>query len=120
MSFVTDELSPSFSSSRVTRTCCLLIRPREEQERAGVPSVGDPLLRACDPPAAVEWFGLRPQGSRVRAGLRLSQRERAEMLAARQRGHEPRLLLVGAVREDGQCRGTRVDGDGHTDSGIGA
>ena len=65
-------------------------------------------------------LGLRPQGSRVRAGLCLGQRERAEMLAARERRHEPRLLLVGAVREDRQGRGTRVDGDGHTDSGIGA
>ena len=65
MSAVEDEFSPSFSSSRVTSTSSASRRnrrsptrlrrsrvgAREDEERAGVAAVRDPLLRAVDPPA---------------------------------------------------------------------
>ena len=96
----------------------LRIRPREEEERARVPPVRDPLLRAGDAPAVAFRVGARAQRARVRSGLGLGERERAEMLAARERRHEARPLLVGAEREERQRHRTRVHGDRHADAGV--
>ena len=95
-----------------------LVRAREEQERAGVRAVRDPLLRAGDRPAVAVRLRARAQRAGVGAGLGFRQRERADELAARERRHEARLLLVGAEREDRQRRGARVHGDGDADAGV--
>src|SRR5207253_497681 len=73
---------------------------REEEDRAPEGTVRDPLLRARDRPAVAVGCCGRAQRARVRSRLRLGQRERADQLTAGERRHEPRLLLVGAERED--------------------
>ena len=60
------------------------------------------------------------QRAGVRAGARLGEREGADRLAARERRHEARALLLGAEREDRQRRGARVHGDRDADSGVAA
>src|SRR5581483_342022 len=81
---------------------------REEEERARMARVRDPLLRAGDAPAVAVRLGARPQSPRVRARLGLGERERTEVLAACERRHEARLLLVGAEREQRQRGRARV------------
>ena len=99
---VVDELRPSFSSSRVTRTCSASsdeardaarargrrIGTREEDERPGARAVRDPLLRAVEHPAVAVRLRGRPQRAGVGAGARLGERERSELLTARERWHE--------------------------------
>ena len=129
---VDDEFSPSFSSSRVTSTCAAsstnarrraspprLVGAREEQERAGERAVGDPLLRAGDVPAVRRPLGLRDQRARVGARAGLGQRERADRLAARERRHEARALLLGAEGEQRQRAGGRVHRDRDADARVG-
>ena len=98
----------------------LRVGAREEQERAGVAAVRDPLLRAGDPPAVAVGLGARPQRAGVGAGLGLGQRERAEMLAARERRHEARPLLLRPEGEQRQRRRARVHRDGDADARVGA
>ena len=95
------------------------VRAREEQERARRSA---PFVIHCFAPVIVQPSPLgccaRSQRACVGAGFGLGQRERADQLAARERRHEARLLLVGAEREDRQRRGARVDGDGDADTGV--
>ena len=92
----------------------------EEEERARVMAVRDPLLRARDPPAVSVRSRRGPQRAGVGARLGLGQREGAEHLAARERRHESRALLVGPEAEDRERHRARVDGDGDSHPGIGA
>ena len=50
--------------------------------------------------------------------LRLGQREGADLLAARERGHEALALLLGAEREYRQGAGARMHCDRDADTGI--
>ena len=109
---VEDERTDPACSRRV------LVGARKEQERPGVAAVRDPLLRAGDRPPVGISLGLRAQRARVGAGLRLREREGAEVLTARKRRDEARLLLIGAVREQRERHGARVHGDGDADSGV--
>ena len=115
---VVDELRPSFSSSRVTRTCSAS-RTKHETPRA--PAVAgsvranstnvparDPFVIHCfepfsthSSPSASAVVRSEP-ASEPDAGLR--ERERAELLAARERRHEAGALLVGPERENRQRR----------------
>ena len=88
------------------------------QEGAGVAAVRDPLLDAGDRPAVAVRVGPRAQRARVGAGLGLGQREGADLLAARERGHEALALLLGAEREDRQRAGARVHCDRDSDAGV--
>ena len=97
-----------------------LVGARKGQERPRVTAVRDPLLRAGDRPAVTGGLGLRAQRARIRAGFGLGEREGAEMLPARERRDEARLLLVGPVDEEWQCDRARVHGDRHPHSGVGA
>ena len=54
----------------------------------------------------------------VGARLGLGERKGADHLAARERRHEARPLLVGAEVEDRQRDGARVDADRHADAGV--
>ena len=111
MSLVADELRPSFSSSRVTRTCvgvedegarrrarracrdrCARRAGTCRRSRAVVINCFAPVIRQPSP----FGVGRGAQRAGVRARLRLGQRERADLLAARERRHEARPLLVGA------------------------
>src|SRR5205085_2693672 len=80
--------------------------------------VRDPLLRARDAPAVAVLARGRAQRAGVRAGLGLGQRERAEGLAAGERGHEAAPLLVGAEAEDRQRDRARVHRDGDADTRV--
>ena len=62
----------------------------------------------------------RAHRARVRAGARLGQRERGELLAGGEPRHVLGDLLRRAVVEDRQRAGARVHGDGHADAGVGA
>ena len=101
-----------------TRALGRRVGPREEDERAGTRAVRDPLLRAVQHPAVAVRSGRGPERSRVGAGAGLGQRERAEALAASERWHEARPLLVGAEGEDRQRRRARVHGDGDADARV--
>ncbi len=90
----------------------------EDEERAGVAAVRDPLLGAGQPPAVAVGHRGRAQGAGIRARLGLGQRERAEHLAGSELGDEPLLLLLAAEGEDRQRDGARVHGDGDADAGI--
>ena len=92
----------------------------EEEERAGVLRRRDELLRAGDPPAAVLARRRGAQGAGVGSRLGLGQREGADQLAARERRHEARPLLLGAEAEQRQRHRARVDGDRHADARVAA
>jgi hypothetical protein len=115
-SAVDDELSPSFSSSRVTVTWSASSMNAETprapaspdrcartRERAGVRAVRDPLLRAGDASRPVRSARVTsapasdPDPGSVSANA-------AEQLAPGERRHEPRPLLVGPEREQRQRR----------------
>ena len=90
----------------------------EEEEGAGARAVRDPLLRAGDTPAVAVRLGGRAQRAGVGAGVGLGERERAELLAPRERRHEACLLLLGSEREDRKRRRARVHGDRHADARV--
>ena len=90
----------------------------EDEERAGVAAVRDPLLRARDRPAVAVRVGARSERAGVGAGPRLGEREGADRLAARERRHEALALLVGAEGEDRQRAGARVHGDRDADARV--
>ena len=62
----------------------------------------------------------RAQRAGVGSRLGLGERERADQLAARERRHEARALLLGAEAEQRQRDGARVDGDRDADSRVAA
>jgi hypothetical protein len=110
---------------RVEHECADAARPRgalvgarEDQERPRVTSIRDPLLCARDAPAVALRVGARAQGARVGAGFRLGERERAQLVAARERRDEARALLVGAEGEERQRHRARVHGHGHPHAGV--
>ena len=80
----------------------------------------DELLRAGDPPAAVLAGRRGAQRAGVRSRLGLGQRERADQLAARERRHEARALLVGAEAQQRQRHRARVHGDRDADARVAA
>jgi hypothetical protein len=92
----------------------------EEDQRARLRAGRDELLRTREAPAVPVCDRCRAQRPRVGARSRLGQRERADLLAARQRRHEPLPLLLGAEGEDRQRAGTRVHGHRDADTRIGA
>ena len=96
------------------------IGAREEEECAGVLGGRDELLRAGDPPAAVLARRRGAQGAGVGSRLGLGQREGADQLAARERRHEARALLVGTEAQQRQRHGARVDGDRDADTRVAA
>ena len=96
------------------------IGAREEQERAGVLPRRDELLCAGDSPAAVLARRRGSQGAGIGSRLGLGQRERADELAARERRHEARTLLLGPEAQERQGDRARVDGNGDADAGIAA
>ena len=102
------------------RSFGLLVGAGEEDERARLLAVGDELLRAGDAPAVSVRDGRRPQRAGVGARSRLGEREGADLLAARERRHEPLALLLGAEREDRQRAGARVHRHRDADAGVGA
>ena len=69
----------------------------------------------CQPPSP---RSARVQRAGVRARAGLGQREAADRLAARERRHEARALLVGAELEDRQRARGRVHRDRDADAGI--
>src|SRR5829696_6251549 len=81
----------------------------ENQDRARVTAVRRPLLPAGEAPAVPVGPRASAERSRVRACLRLGQRERAERLTARQRWHEALSLLLGPELDDRERRGTRMN-----------
>ena len=129
---VDDEFSPSFSSSRVTSTCAASstnadtprdpsrswsVRANSRNVPANAPLVIHCFVpEMCQPPAVA--LGLRDERAGVRARARLGQRERADRLAARERRHEARALLVGAEREQRQRAGGRVHRDRDADARV--
>ena len=64
------------------------VGPGEEKNGAGVARVRDPLLRAGDAPASAVRLGAGAKRAGIRAGFRLGQCERAQVLAARERRDE--------------------------------
>ena len=117
-SAVEDELSPSFSSSRATvnpspphdeRPDPAIFLAREDEDRGRVGAVGDPLLGAGDATVG-EARGHR---GGIRAGAGLRQRERADLLAGRQRRHVGRAVL-----EQRQRARARVHRHRHADTRV--
>ena len=96
------------------------IRAREQQHGAAERGVRDPLLRAAHAPPVTVRVRTRDERAGVGARARLGEREAADALAARERRHEPRALLVGAELEQRQRARRRVDRDGDADAGVGA
>ncbi len=90
----------------------------EQDERARVATVRDPLLRAGDAPAVPVRLRARAQGAGVGAGLRLREGERADRLPSRERRHEARPLLVAAEAQDRERRGARVHRDRDADARV--
>ena len=132
-SFVTDELRPSFSSSRVMRTWsasrmnALTPRAAERRQdpcarRAGTCRRSAPFVIHCFAPVmrqpSPSALGARLQRARVGACLGLGERERAEMLAARERRDEARLLLRRSEVEQRERDGARVHRDGDADARV--
>ena len=80
-------------------------------KRTNVPACS-PVVMNCfvpgDAPAVSVRHRGRPQRPGVGARARLGERERADLLAARERRHEPLALLLRAEREDRQRAGARV------------
>src|SRR6266516_358521 len=64
------------------------IGPSEQEKGARVARVRDPLLRARDAPAAARRLGAGPERAGIGTSLGLGQRERSEVLAARERWDE--------------------------------
>ena len=91
---------------------------REQQDRAAERRVRDPLLRSAHVPAALDPFGARGHRTRVRSGPGLRQREAPDPIAASERRHEPRDLLLGAELKNRQRARRRVDGDRHPDARV--
>ena len=131
MSFVADEFRPSFSSVRVIVTCSVS-RMNADTPRALRVSLSVRANRSTVPPsdafvihcfAPVSASPRRPpppasSGLLRRSPTRLGQREAADPLAARERRHEARALLVGAELEERQRARGRVHGDRHADAGV--
>ena len=131
-SAVDDELRPSFSSSRVTSTCSASSTnaetPREPATSGSVRAktrnvpANEPFVIHCFVPAMRQPPSLRvavvTSAPRVRPRARLGQRERADRLAARERRHEPRALLVAAEGEQRQRAGRGVHRDRDADAGV--
>ena len=133
MSFVTDEFSPSFSSSRVIRTCSASstnaeiprapgasgpCRAKSKNVDACAPFVIHcfaPVIRQPSPTASARVRSA-PASDPASGSVR---RERPETLAARERRNEARALLIRAEGQQRQRASARVDGDGDTDTGIG-
>ena len=101
-----------------SRTRRFRVRAREEHERPGTRPVRDPLLRAVQLPSVLRRLRRRSQRAGIRAGSRLGEGERADLLSTRQRRDEPRPLLFRSEREDRQGRRARVHRHGHPHPGI--
>ena len=89
---------------------------RKDDERRGEGAVRDPLLGARD--AVVH--GARAHRPRVGARAGLGQRERGQLLPARQHGDVLGDLRLAAVVEDRQRARAGVDGDRHADACVGS
>ncbi len=98
----------------------LRVGAREEEERACIAAVGDPLLGAGDRPAVLAGIGTRAQRSGVRAGFGLGEREGSQVLAPREWRHETGALLLGAEGEDGERHCARVHGHRDSHACVGA
>ena len=72
----------------------------------------------CQPPSSRVADVRSDAGVGSRLGL--GQREGADQLAARERRHEARPLLLGAEAQQRQGHGARVHGDGDADAGVAA
>ena len=94
------------------------VRAGEDDERAGVAAVRDPLLRAAQLPAGAVGDSLGAQRSGVRSGIGLGECEGPDHAPGGEIGDESALLLVGPEGEDRERRGARVHGDGDADSRI--
>ena len=132
MSFVTDELRPSFSSVRVIVTCsvsrmnaetprALLVALSVRANRISVPPNDAFVIHcfapvSCQPPC--DRFRPARQCARVGARSGFRQREAPDVLAARERRHELRALRIGAELENRQRARRRVHGHRHADAGI--
>jgi hypothetical protein len=90
----------------------------EEQEGPRIAGVRDPLLRTGYAPAVARRVRTRTQRPGVRPRLGLGEGEGADQLAARERRHPARALLLGAEGEDRQRGRARVHGDRHPHSGV--
>ena len=129
-----EELSPSFSSLPVTRIWSAS-RTKAETPRApgvsgsvrakrrNVPAASAVEMNCfapamCHPPSS--RVGGRAQCAGVGSRLGLGQREGADQLAARQRRHEARPLLLGPEAEQRQGHGARVHGDRDADTRVAA
>ena len=126
-SAVEEEFRPIFSSSRVTakpgapaRTTSAVGPCSASRAKTRNVAAYEPLVIHCfvarDPAAgdaAAHRAGVGPRA-------RLGQRERADLLAGRQRRDQPLDLLGRAVREQRQRARARVHRDGHADAGVGA
>ena len=78
----------------------------------------EPLVIHCFVPVSRPSRGARPHRAGVGARARLGQRERAELLARRER--RDTLSCSRAVGEQRQRARARVHGDRHADAGVGA
>jgi hypothetical protein len=72
----------------------------KDDRHFGNAPVGNELLGAVEPPAAIGPLGPRAQGRSVRSGVRLGQGEGAGGAARHQIGQEPRPLLGTAIGQD--------------------
>ena len=132
MSFVTDELSPSFSSVRVIVIWSVSTTNADTPRALVVSGSVRAKSRTVPPNAAFvihcfapltcqpspSGLGARDERARVGPGAGLGEREAADSLAARERRHEPRTLLVGPELQQRQRARRRVDGDRDADAGV--
>ncbi len=132
MSFVTDELRPSFSSVRVIVTCsvstmnadtprALRVALSVRANRSIVPPNDAFVIHcfapvSCQPPSTASARLISAPASEPDPGL--GQREAPDPVAARERRHEPRALRVAAELENRQRARRRVHGDRHADAGV--
>ena len=93
-------------------------RAREHDHGIGEAAVRDPGLRAVQQPVVAVALGAHAEAGGVAAGVGLGERVAAELLAARERRQQPRLLLGGAVALDRCDRQARVHRDGDREAGV--
>ena len=93
-------------------------RAREHDHRVGEAAVRDPGLGAVQQPVVAVALGARADAGGVAAGVGLGQRVAAELLAARERRQQARLLLGRAVALDRRHGQPGVHGDGDREAGV--
>lgn len=82
----------------------------EDGAEVGLGGVGDPALLAGQPPSFAVRFGPQREGGRVRAGVRLAQREGGDG-AARDDLGEPSFLLGAGAGLDDRVRAEALEGE---------